>query len=140
MYEIEQLLTLKSNCTIPGTDRTGKYSRNQCVATKDSPEQKICLTDNCESFYCCENAEPPEQMCVPIKNKINSLTEFISKPCYDTIRNTAGTCRPSNKCSKLFNKEAVSCGSECCTEFVCCPDDDLSLLSLPQQSRFIIGK
>lgn len=128
------MIKLKATCTIPGTNQLGKYSRFECETPKESTPQSVCYDEYCQTFYCCAT-EPLDIFCKPTSNQsLSDLTEIISKKCYDSIRKINGVCRPRDTCPKLFGKEVVSCGEDCCTEFVCCPDDDFSSMRVSQQS------
>lgn len=131
-------------CTVPFSNRTGKYSWVECSNPEDSIVQNLCMTinddiDHCEDFYCCPEI-PEMDFCMPTRREIYGTNEIISNSCYDTFRKREGVCRPRGSCPIIDNDEAnsnktIECGKDCCTTFICCPNEDLTKLTVMEQSN-----
>lgn len=138
---IDDLLTQVA-CTVRESGQPGIVKLiDECpsYANKNITESdvgRVCDWTFCQSYVCCPKINVVDIPCVTHDDsKYNDILE-VAGSCILKATNQKGTCMTRNKCVsiKYMSPEYQVCGRDCCSDFICCPDPDMTSLTTSERA------
>lgn len=130
-----RLINFKYSCIIQESNRKGIIVKNEKCNSKSNA--KVCPFDFCERWTCCEDIIDNYVDC---KRYYDDNINFIGGSCIDVYSGQTGTCTIRTHCPILENRSFVNittCGYDCCTLMICCPNSNYQPIEISDNSNFI---